>query len=84
VQAALDFLRDVVLNFISGFSTLTSGLDLSAAGAAVGGSAAQAGHLLAVFISPSVWPVLFASWGIMLGVYSATGLAAVITRRGKS
>jgi hypothetical protein len=83
-QAVLDFLRDVVLNWVSGVGSLASGVGASAAGAAIGGVAAQAGHFLALFISPGVWPAIVTAWGIWLVVWLTTGLIAIVARRGTS
>lgn len=84
IQGLLDFVRDVVVTWISGVQTIAGGIDPGAAGAAIGGVAAQAGHFLALFISPGVWPVMVAAWGVWLVVWLATGLVAIVARRGSS
>jgi hypothetical protein len=80
----MDFFRDIIVNWISGVNSLLGGLDPQAAGAAIGGAAAQAGHFLALFISNGVWPAVLVAWGVWLTVWLATGLTAIISRRGKS
>lgn len=80
-QAILDFFRDVALNWIGGMNTLASGIDAPAAGAAVGGVAAQAGHVLGLFIDSSVWPILVGTWAVWIVVWLATALIAMIARR---
>lgn len=81
-QAVLDFFRDVVLNWISGLDSLLGAIDAAAAGAAVGGGAAGAGHFLALFILPSMWGGIVAAWGAWLTVWLVTGLIGIIGRRG--
>lgn len=83
-QAILDFFRDVLVNWINGVNSLMAGVDASAAGAAIGGVAAQAGHFLALFISNSVWPTVLATWAVWMGVWLTTGLIAILSRRGKA
>lgn len=83
-QGLMDFFRDVIVNWISGVNGLMGGLDAGSAGAAIGGVADQAGHFLALFISNGVWPALLAAWGVWLAVWLATGLVAIVSRRGKS
>lgn len=83
-QGILDFFRDVLVNWISGLGSLLAGVDAGAAGAAIGGVAAQAGHFLALFIANSVWGPILAAWGAWLSVWLATGLIAIISRRGKA
>lgn len=83
-QSLLDFFRDVVVNWINGWNGLLVGVDPGAAGAAIGGVAAQAGHFLALFISNSVWTPIVAAWGAWLTVWLATGLIAIVSRRGKA
>ena len=84
VQGFLDFLRDVVLNWVSGVGTLAAGMGAGSAGAAIGGVAAQAGHFLALFISPGVWPAVVTAWGIWLLLWVATGAIAIVARRNAS
>lgn len=84
VQGFLDFLRDVVLNWVSGVGTLAAGMGASSAGAAIGGVAAQAGHFLALFISPGVWPAVVTAWGIWLLLWVTTGAIAIVARRAAS
>lgn len=81
-QMFMDWLRDIVLSWINGLNGPLSGLDAGAAGAGLGGVMAQAGHMLAVFISPSVWPAMFTAWAAWLALWGITGLIAVIARRG--
>lgn len=81
-QMFMDWIRDVVLSWITGFDSLLSGFDASGAGSALGGVMAQAGHMLAVFISPGVWPAIFGAWAAWLALWGITGLIAVIARRG--
>lgn len=84
IQAVLDFVRDVIVNWISGVASLASGAGASAAGAAIGGVAAQAGHFLALFVSPGVWPAVVTAWGVFLTVWLGTGLVAIVARRNAS
>lgn len=84
IQAVLDFLRDAVTNWISGFGTLAAGVGAGAAGAAIGGVAAQAGRFLALFISPGVWPVMVGTWVVWLSVWLTTGAVAIFARRNTS
>lgn len=84
IQALLDFFRDIILNWITGLGSIASGMGPQAAGAAIGGAAAQAGHFLALFIAPGVWPVLVAAWLVWLAVWLTTGLVAIIARRNAS
>lgn len=83
-QAILDFFRDVVANWVSGFDSLLRGIDAAAAGAAVGGGAAGAGHFLALFIAPAWWGTIVGAWAAWMGVWLVTGLVAIIARRGKA
>lgn len=83
-QAIMDFIRDMVVNWISGVNDLSSGVDVLAAGSSIGGVSGQAGHFLALFISPGVWPVIVSAWGVWMAVWLATGLIAIFSRRGKS
>lgn len=83
-QWLLNFFRDIVVNWLSGMGTLLGGVDAHAAGAAIGGVAAQAGHFLGLFIAPGVWPAIVAAWGVWLAAWLVTGLVAIISRRGKS
>lgn len=84
VQAIIDFFRDVIVNWLSGMSGLTGGINPAEAGAAIGGVAAQAGHVLALFVSPGVWPAIVGAWTVFLSVWVITGLVAIIARRGAS
>lgn len=84
IQAILDFVRDVVVNWVAGVAAIAQGAGASAAGAAIGGVAAQAGHFLALFIAPGVWPAIVVAWGVFLTVWLATGLVAIVARRGAS
>lgn len=81
IQAIMDFFRDVVVNWINGFGSITGGLDPAEAGSAIGGAAGGAGHFLALFISPSVWPAVAGAWGVWLAAWITTGLVAIIGRR---
>jgi hypothetical protein len=83
-QAIMDFFRDLIVNWVSGMNTLTAGLNPGAAGAAIGGVAANAGHFLALFISSAVWGVLMSALGVWFAVWLVTGLVAIVSRRGKS
>lgn len=83
-QGVMDFIRDIIVNWISGVSTIAQGAGAGAAGAAIGGVAAQAGHFIALFISPGVWPAMVTAWGVFLTVWLATGLVAIIARRNAS
>lgn len=81
-QLLMDWLRDVIAQWLSGLNDLLSGFASAAAGSGLGGAMTQAGHVLALFISPGVWGAVFAAWGTWLGVWSVTGLIAIIARRG--
>lgn len=83
-QALLDFLRDVVVNWITGTDSLMQGVDAGAAGAALGGVAALGGHVLALFVANSVWPAILSTWAVWLSVWLATGLIAIFSRRTKA
>lgn len=83
-QAFLDFIRDILVNWVTGIGNLASGIGPEAAGAAIGGAAAQAGHFLALFIAPSMWPAISTTWGIYLTVWLATAVVAMVARRGKA
>lgn len=83
-QAILDFFRDIVLNWIAGFDNLLGGIDAASAGGAIGGAAADSGHFIALFVSPGMWGGVVAAWLAWLGVWLATGLIAIISRRGKA
>lgn len=83
-QSILDFFRDVIVNWINGMNSMLSGVDAGAAGAAIGGVAAQAGHFLALFISNSVWGAIVAAWLAWLALWLTTGLIAIFSRRGKA
>lgn len=83
-QAILDFFRDLVVNWISGIDSLMNGIDATAAGAGAGGLSAQAGHFLALFISPGVWPAVVSAWAVWLGLWLTTGVIAIFARRGKA
>ncbi len=84
-QALMDFFRDVLVNWINGWNGLLAGVDATAAGAAIGGVAAQAGHFLALFIDNGVWVIgIVPAWLAWLAVWLATGLIAIISRRGKA
>lgn len=80
-QSVLDVLRDIVLNWVSGAGSLAAGMGAQAAGAAIGGGAAQAGHFLALFVSAGVWPFLVGVWVVWLGVWLTTGMIAIVARR---
>lgn len=82
VQAILDFFRDVVVNWINGTTTILSGLDPNAAGAAIGAVAGPIGNFLALFIAPSWWTAITTAWLLWLGVWLTTGAIAIIARRG--
>lgn len=84
IQAIMDFFRDIIVNWISGFADIASAIGAGDAGTAVGGVAAQAGHVIALFVSPGVWPAIVGAWGVWLAVWTATGLVAIIARRGSS
>lgn len=81
VQAILDFFRDVVVNWIAGLNSLTTGVDTTAAGEGIGSAAAGAGHVLALFIDAGLWPYIVATWTVFLGLWLTTGLIAIIGRR---
>lgn len=83
-QSVMDFLRDIVVNWISGIGTIFAGIDMTAAGAAVGGAAAQASHFIALFIAPAVWPAVVAAWGVFMAITLTTAAIAIFTRRGKA
>lgn len=84
IQALLDFFRDAVLNWVSGIGSLAAGMGASSAGAAIGGVAGQAGHFLALFISPGVWPAMVTTWFVWLTVWLTTGAVAIVARRNTS
>lgn len=81
IQAIIDFVRDVIVNWTAGFNSLLGGIDASAAGAAVGGAAADAGHVLALFIAPSIWPGVVGAWVVFLSVWFVTAVVAIVGRR---
>lgn len=83
-QAILDFVRDIVQNWVTGAGALLLGIDADSAGAAVGGVAGSAGHFLALFIAPGVWGAIIAAWGTWIAIWLATGLIAIVARRGTS
>lgn len=83
-QAILDFIRDVVVNWVTGVGTASEGIGAAQAGAAIGGVAGQAGHFLALFVSPAVWPFMVAAWGIWFTAWLTTAVVAIIARRGAS
>lgn len=83
-QAVLDFVRDFLLNWVSGFGSIAAGMGAGAAGSAVGAVAAQAGRLLALFIAPSVWPSILVAFGVFLLVWLSTGVIAIFARRNTS
>lgn len=84
LQNIMDWFRDIIVGWMSGINDLMSGFASGAAGSGLGGAMTQAGHVLALFISPGVWGAVFAAWAAWLGVWSVTGLIAVIARRGTS
>lgn len=84
IQALLDFIRDAVLNWVSGVGSIASGMGAGPAGAAIGGVAGQAGHFLALFVSPGVWPSMVTTWVVWLGVWLTTGAIAIVARRNTS
>lgn len=81
-QMFMDWIRDIILSWIDGLNGVLSGFDAAAAGAGLGGVMSQAGHILALFVSPGVWPIMFGAWAAWLALWSITGLIAVIARRG--
>lgn len=84
IQAILDFFRDIVVNWITGLGGIANDVGAEAAGAALGGVAAQSGHFLALFISPSVWPFIVAAWAVFFSTWLSTALIAMFARRGAS
>lgn len=80
-QSIIDFFRDLIVSWVSGFNSLLGGIDAESAGAAVGGVADSAGHFLALFIDPSVWPGIVTAWASWLAVWLVTGIVAIIGRR---
>lgn len=81
IQAILDFFRDGVVNWLRGINIMLEGIPAQAAGAAIGGVADNAGHVLSLFISNDVWPGIATTWGVWMGVWLTTGLIAIIARR---
>lgn len=83
-QGIFDFLRDVVVNWVSGAASLVSGVDFVGIGSGVGSAVSGAGAFLALFISPGLWGGVVALFGVFLAVYLSTALIAVVGRRGAS
>lgn len=84
IQSILDLIRDLLVNWASGLDTLLDGIDAASAGSAIGGGAAGAGHLLALFVDPGWWGTIIAAWSAWMAVWLATALIAIIARRGKA
>jgi len=77
----MDFLRDVLVNWILGAS---SGVDTDsavAAGAAIGGAAVSAGRFLALFIDPALFGAVGAAFAGFVVCWVAGALIAVIRGR---
>lgn len=83
-QGILDFLRDVIVNWITGLGPATEGIGAAQAGAAIGGVAGQAGHFIALFVAPSVWPFVVTAWGVWFATWLTTAVVAMFMRRGAS
>jgi len=81
-QSVLDFLRDTIVNWISGMNDLFDGAGFTTAGEAVGGAAADAGHFLALFVGGSGWAAAVSAFGAYTLVWLTTGLIAIVARRG--
>lgn len=80
-QAILDFFRDALINWFSGFDSIMNGIDMAGAGSALGNGAAGAGHLLALFILPSMWGGVLAAWATWAAIWIVTALVGIIGRR---
>ena len=83
-QGLLDFVRDLFLNWWTGFNSLFTTLGASSAGAAVGSSVANAGHFIALFIGNVGWSALVAAFGAYCTIWLATAGIAIVARRGTS
>lgn len=83
-QILMDWFRDVVLNFLNLMDSMLGGIDFEGAAGAIGGVSQQASHVLALFISPGVWPAIATAWAAWLAIWGITGLVAIVARRGTS
>lgn len=82
LQALLDWFRDVMVNFLTGWNDIVDAAGFTTAGAAVGGAAVGAGHFLALFIGAASFAVIGTAFTTYVGVWLVTGLMAVVSRRG--
>lgn len=82
VQGILDFLRDVVVNWVTGAASLLGGIDLEGAGAGLGSVASGVGSILGLFVAPSVWGAVVAAFLLFVSIYAGTAIVAVLGRRG--
>lgn len=81
-QDFLDWLRDVILNWVSGTKDIIDTAGFETAGDAVASAGIGAGHFLALFIGAASWAVAVTAFGTYVGVWLVTGLIAVVSRRG--
>lgn len=80
-QGLLDFIRDVVVNWLTGLGVLVAPLDAAGAGAAIGGAASGGSAILWLIIDPGWWGTVTAAFGLWLAVWLATSLIAIVGRR---
>ena len=83
-QGAVDWIRDLMFNWWTGFNSLIDTLGGSAAASSLGSVGSNAGHFIALFIGNVGWSALLSAFGAYVTLWLATGAIAVIARRGTS
>lgn len=80
-QAFFDFVRDILVNWISGITTLFDPSAAESAGAAIGSAGAATGAALWLILDPTLFGVAVGIFGTYLVVWLVTSLVAIFGRR---
>lgn len=84
IQSMLDFFRDLFATWVDGVSSLIPGDVAVAAGEGLGAAAGAVSRVLALFVSPTLWPSVLSMFSTFLVVFFLTALIAIVSRRGAS
>lgn len=80
-QGFLDFIRNTLLNWFSGLSTLAGPDQWQEVGAAIRGGTSGVGSFLSLLFTNSGWGWVLGTYGLFLTVWLGSSLVAIVGRR---
>lgn len=81
VQSVIDFIRDVLVNWLVGINGLIDLGSAQGAAAGFGGAALAVSRILALFLDSAFWGGFVALFVTFLAVWAITALIAIVGRR---